>query len=353
VAPPAAATPTVAGIVLGCTDTTNAALGCNALRVNVGVGNIAVGLDSLCTNTTGGANVAVGLNSMRLNTIGTNNVAVGNRALCANTTGNSNVAIGTVALNSSVDASRTVAIGENALCAATTGLYNTAVGWGALSSATGAAGGCNTALGGSAGSLITSGTYNVVIGPNAQVPFGNQSCQLVIGWETNRWITGDSGKNIQPGAGIRDCAGSLGTSGQVLTTTGSAVQWAVPSKGYAYALANSGTVNQGTTVPLNLIQNSQIDVFFNNFVLTAGRTYLLNANFYGFSSPNTGIFRWVNNIGQVGPEIYIFQNTTPTTTSSSWIYKPVVGTEGIRINSGSNNITIINGSSSSIVITEL
>jgi hypothetical protein len=175
----------------------------------------------------------------------------------------------------------------------------------------------------------------------------------VIGWENNRWITGDSGKNIQPGAGIRDCSGSLGTSGQVLTTTGSAVQWAVPSKGYAYALANPGTVNQGTTVGLNLIENSQINIFFNNFILTAGRTYLLNANFLGFSSPNTGIFRWVNNIGQVGPEIYIFQNTLPTTTSSSWIYKPVAGTEAIRIDSGQANITISNSASSSIVITEL
>ena len=258
-----------------------------------------------------------------------------------------------MALNSGVDASRTVAIGENALCAATTSLYNTAVGWGALSSATGAAGGCNTALGGSAGSLITSGTYNVVIGPNAQVPFGNQSCQLVIGWENNRWITGDSGKNIQPGAGIRDCAGSLGTSGQVLTTTGSAVQWAVPSKGYAYALANSGTVNQGTTVGLNVIESSQIAVAFNNFFLTAGRTYLLNANFLADSNSSTGILRWKNNIGQVGPEIYIFDEIKPTTVSSSWIYKPVVGTEGIRIDSGLNNISIINSTSSSIVITEL
>jgi hypothetical protein len=166
-------------------------------------------------------------------------------------------------------------------------------------------------------------------------------------------LTGDSGKNVKFWAGIRDCTDSLGAPGQVLTSNGTVAQWAVPSKGYAYALANSGTVNQGTTVGLNLIQNSQINVFFNNFVLTAGRTYLLNANFYGYSSPSTGIFRWVNNIGQVGPEIYIFQNTTPTTTSSSWIYKPVAGTESIRIDSGQNNITISNSASSSIVVTEL
>jgi hypothetical protein len=38
-------------------------------------------------------------------------------------------------------------------------------------------------------------------------------------------LTGDSSKNIQPGAGIRDCSGNLGTAGQVLVSTASAVQW--------------------------------------------------------------------------------------------------------------------------------
>jgi hypothetical protein len=223
------ATPICRGFVLGCTDTTNAALGCNALRVNVGVGNVAVGLDSLCTNTTGGSNVAVGLNSMRTNTIGTNNVAVGNRALCANTIGNDNVAIGTVALNSAVDASRTVAIGENALCAATTGLYNVALGWSALSSASGA-GGSNVALGALAGCNITTGSQNVIIGPNAAAPVVTGSCQLALGFSaTDNWLTGCSDKSIRPGAGIRDCLGCVGTKGQVLTATGcalgSSVEW--------------------------------------------------------------------------------------------------------------------------------
>jgi hypothetical protein len=162
---------------------------------------------------------------MRLNTTGTNNVAVGNRALCANTIGNANVAIGTVALNSAVDASRTIAIGENALCAATTGLYNVALGWSALSSASGA-GGSNVALGALAGCNITTGSQNVTIGPNAAVASATGSCQLAIGFSaTGNWLIGDSNKHIQPGAGVRDCCGCLGTNGQVLTSTGSALEW--------------------------------------------------------------------------------------------------------------------------------
>ena len=89
---------------------------------------------------------------------------------------------------------RVVGIGENALKNATSGTYNVAVGWDALGSVT--TGGCNTALGGAAGNAITTGGYNVAIGPNVQVPFGNQSCQLAIGWENNKWLTGDGGKNI-------------------------------------------------------------------------------------------------------------------------------------------------------------
>jgi hypothetical protein len=352
VAPPAAATPIVAGIVLGCTDTTNAALGCNALRVNVGVGNVAVGLDSLCTNTTGGANVAVGLNSMRTNTIGTNNVAVGNRALCANTIGNGNVAIGTVALNSAVDASRTIAIGENALCAATTGLYNVALGWGALSSASGA-GGSNVALGALAGCNITTGSSNVTIGSGVTVPNGSQSCQLAIGWNTGQcWLTGDSGKNVKFWAGIRDCTDSLGAPGQVLTSNGTVAQWAVPSKGYIYVLVPAGSYNAINTLPLTVMEASQISVFFNNFVLTPGRTYLFNSTLSGnVNTSVTAILRWVNNIGEVGPEVRLNYGQWGSSSASSWIYKPVTGTESIRLDLRTQNISIYSGSS--IVITEL
>jgi microcystin-dependent protein len=55
------------------------------------------------------------------------------------------------------------------------------------------------------------------------------SCQLAIGFSaTANWLTGDSSKNITPGAGIKDCAGSLGTAGQALTSTATALKWDGP-----------------------------------------------------------------------------------------------------------------------------
>jgi hypothetical protein len=288
---------------------------------------------------------------MRSNTIGTNNVAVGNRALCANTIGNGNVAIGTVALNSAVDASQTIAIGESAMALQTTGQYNVALGWAALCNAS--TGGSNVALGALAGCNITTGSSNVTIGSGVTVPDGSQSCQLAIGWNTGQcWLTGDSGKNVKFWAGIRDYTNSLGAPGQVLTSNGTVAQWAVPSKGYAYVLVPAGSYNSVITLPLTLVEASQINVFFNNFILTPGRTYLLNSNLSGnVNTSVTAILRWVNSIGEVGPEVRLNYGQWGSSSASSWIFKPVTGTESIRLDLRTQNISIYSGSS--IVITEL
>jgi hypothetical protein len=205
----APATPTTFGTVLGCTDGSNSALGCSALL----------------STTTGTGNVAIGLNSLRCNISGVNNVAIGNNAFGGNTGGSGNVVIGTAALSNVTNDSRIVAIGEQALCASTSGTYNVALGWSALCSQI--SGGSNVALGALAGNNITTGSSNVIIGPNVTVPFGNQDSQLAIGYNSGQcWITGDSSKNVKFWAGIRANNDSLGSSGQVLTSTGSGVQWA-------------------------------------------------------------------------------------------------------------------------------
>ena len=100
----------------------------------------------------------------------------------------------------------------------------------------------NVALGTCAGCAITTGSQNVAIGPNAAVASATGSCQLAIGFSaTDNWLTGDSGKNIRPGAGIRDCAGNLGTAGQVLCSTGSAVQWSSGAvNDFAIGICNQG-----------------------------------------------------------------------------------------------------------------
>lgn len=170
------ATPTAEGIVFGCTTSSSS--------------NISLGYNTLISNTTGDFNTAVGFASLNNNLTADRNTAIGYNSLCENVSGSSNVAIGDTALPLNVS-----------------GCYNTAIG--ALS-----------------GGALTTGCRNVAIGACTSFPSGTDSCQLVIGWDTGCWLTGCSTGAIRPAAGIMDCTGSTGTSGQVLTSNGAnGVAW--------------------------------------------------------------------------------------------------------------------------------
>ena len=182
-----AATPTVAGIVLGCTISTNTALGCNAAAVlaatalsNTVIGNCAgFALDDACCNT-----------------------LVGTSAGCALNFGLGHTVIGT-----------------GAGAAITTGFYNVFVGAEAGASATQDR---NVFIGACAGCAQTTGRSNVAIGDGVNVPITTGGCQLAIGYSSAFacWLTGNNTGAIKPGAGIIDCANSCGTVGQYLWTTG-------------------------------------------------------------------------------------------------------------------------------------
>jgi hypothetical protein len=253
-----AATPTVAGIVLGSTGASNTAIGCNALNVTLtgtdnvaaglcalfavtgGLGNAAVGNFAAAGTTTGCYNVAMGLSALRTNSTGTRNVALGENAARGNTTGCFNVAIGSGALRTSSTATDNTAVGFCALFSndtssgntalgslsllASTGTFNTGLGLNALRGLT--TGACNLAIGANAACTSTSGDLNVAIGTAVQLPVITGSCQLAIGFGANYWLTGDSTKAIKPGAGILDCNNSTGTVGQALLSDGAnAVVW--------------------------------------------------------------------------------------------------------------------------------
>ena len=279
------ATPTVAGIVKGCTTGFNSALGCNALRSNTtgscntangvnalfsnttGSCNTANGVGALNSNTTGSINTANGVNALTLNTTGNQNTATGYQALRSNTTGSLNTANGYHALYSNTTGNNNTANGQQALFANTTASNNTAVGFNALCA--NISGCLNVAVGICAGGTITTGCQNVAIGPNAQLVSATGSCQLAIGFSaTDNWLIGDSGKNIRPGAGIRDCSASLGTAGQVLTSTGTVLQWAAPggtpmwtSAGTVQAVGittGGGAVVMPTTTQANDISYRQL-----------------------------------------------------------------------------------------------
>jgi len=111
------------------TGNSNVAVGYQSLLSNTtGYDNVAVGYQALYSNTTGFQITAVGKSALRANTSGLNNAAFGMQALMMNTTGNYNSAFGIGALNSNVGGLSNTAVGENALLWTTSGSSNTAVG---------------------------------------------------------------------------------------------------------------------------------------------------------------------------------------------------------------------------------
>jgi hypothetical protein len=124
-----------------------------------------------------------------------------------------------------------VGVGALALCALTTGNDNVAIGTGA-------------------GLNLTSGILNVAIGSGVQFASATGSCQLAIGYSpAANWLTGDSTLAIKPGAGVIDCAGSCGTAGQYLCSTGSnGVVWATPPNPWTTFAAYEEPVTNGTKI---------------------------------------------------------------------------------------------------------
>jgi hypothetical protein len=190
----------------------NTALGYGSLQSNsTGPNNTAVGNLSGYSNTTGGSNTSLGGDSLYLNTTGNNNVALGRIALYSNTTGASNVAIGRDALLSNTTASNNTAVGYQAGYANTTGgssVYignlagytsnnngNTFIGFAAGYFSTGTR---NTFVGGGisgssdgAGSAMTTGSKNTIIGAYN----GNQG-GLDIRTASNYCVLSDGDGNI-------------------------------------------------------------------------------------------------------------------------------------------------------------
>jgi hypothetical protein len=263
------ATPTVAGIVKGCTDADNTALGCN----------------SLFTQTTGNNNVAIGFGSLYNVTTGCYNVAIGRCALICLQTAQESVAVG-------ADAGRK-----------STGLHNTFLGARAGDGQQG--GNCNIYLGYLSGFSALSGSQNVVIGFAVSALCNTGSCQLAIGYNAGcYWLTGCSDKTIRPGAGIRDCTDSVGTpvsafDGSVLMSAGAdGVVWcALPtaksnysatvlgcttsiatalgsnSTGIAYAFGNPTYVQENVSIGNNIagaVSNVSGSTFIGGCILSIG-----------------------------------------------------------------------------------
>jgi hypothetical protein len=175
----------------------NTALGMRAGdAITTGAYNMAFGLDSLSNNTTGSRNVAIGVGALNSNTAGGGNVGLGNDALNRNVSGTDNISIGTYSLYYNTG-TYNVAVGRSALTNKTGGNDNVVIGNDAGNGAT-ATMDRNVLIGTGAGQNMTAannnifignhsadntvtGSSNIAIGYNIDLPTAANSNQLVIG----------------------------------------------------------------------------------------------------------------------------------------------------------------------------
>ncbi len=163
----------------------NIALGENSLFSNTsGDYNVAIGHQVLQNNTSGHNNIALGLRALFQNVNGTGNIAMGNVALPNNTMGSSNNAQGAQALFNNTEGNNNRALGFRALYSNTVGTNNTAIGLRSLYHATASdniaigdnamygvsgmsTGEDNIALGDSSLFSNTTGEHNIALGAKA------------------------------------------------------------------------------------------------------------------------------------------------------------------------------------------
>lgn len=193
------------GVGLGALDALTDATGAD--------GNTALGRNALTGNVDGGFNTAVGSEALQANVSGQNNVAVG-RLAASPSTANDQTAIGQASLRYTTTGSANTGVGSDALKNNTTGTRNTAVGYRAgggntayadrgdmdqntfvgayaggniIGGTEGLGANNNVGLGYGAGSTLTDGDNNILIGFNVEPPTASTSNFLNIG----DVITGD------------------------------------------------------------------------------------------------------------------------------------------------------------------
>jgi len=168
--------------------TGNTAIGARALIASQdGYFNTAVGSDSLQGILGGYQNTGCGKNTLYTNTTGDNNSAFGMNALYAATTSENNTALGAYALFNATTGYANTSSGFQSLYLNQTGFDNAAYGALSLYNATGSN---NSAFGRSAGSAVTSGAGNVILGTLTAA--GNNTPVFSVTTEDNRVVMGST-----------------------------------------------------------------------------------------------------------------------------------------------------------------
>jgi hypothetical protein len=187
----------------------NTASGAGALSGTTGTYNTASGAFALNNDSTGWANTATGANALYANKLGIWNSATGTNTLYANDTGNYNTAAGGQALYVNTSGSYNTAIGVNALSANTSGNGNTALGTNTLLNSTGTK---NIAIGYQAGTTLTTGNNNIYV---ANAGAGSEFQTMRLGsTQTRTFIAGIANTSVANDAVvvIDTITGQLGTA---------------------------------------------------------------------------------------------------------------------------------------------
>lgn len=220
------------------------AIGANALQGQVTTaqyGNTAIGWGTLtgAMSTAALYNTVIGYQALHKVTTGHQNVAIGggqnsNAPLFNDTTGNSNTALGIASLYTNISGSDNVAIGRGTQFF-TTGSQNSS--FGSQSLTTTSSGGNNTAGGFSAGSALTTGSNNVILGFSvASTTLTTGSNNIIIG--TNAGVDApSSSSSTTMNIGNLIYGVGLGTSGT--TPIGSVGIGTSPPTGTQFAIGNA------------------------------------------------------------------------------------------------------------------
>ena len=235
--------------VCGCYNTAN---GSNALLNNTcGCGNVANGFDALYYSLTGNYNTALGSQTLFFNTCGCNNVAIGNSALFYNLSGNGNIANGINALFYNSSGSYNIANGFFALYHNLTGCNNIANGYQALCSNTS---GCyNIANGYNALYCNKTGNTNVAIGYNAgYCETGSNKLYIANSNTVNPLIYGDFAAKCLKINGCLNVTGS--TCSNKFIENGTCLS-------NTYLSKTAFSTYTGTTAPANYYNKTQINSY--------------------------------------------------------------------------------------------
>ncbi len=234
----------------------NFTMGATATSVNEASNNVAVGFESLMSNTLGAFNVAVGVRALEDNTTGSQNYAFGHSALRNNTTGDNNSAIGYYSMFTNTTGGQNVAVGYRTLEDLDGANNNVAIGYAALQELT--TGEEMVAIGMNAGRYISGGvtpnttsTHSVYIGYGTAPSADGNTDEIVIGYNT----TGNGSNTATIGnTSINDTYlfGQIHTENYSLPTADGTANYVLGTNGsgtVSWVPNNSGAfTSNGTTI---------------------------------------------------------------------------------------------------------